>query len=697
MKKNLLVLPILAIATLISCTHKFRNPSNDEAAVTPVATVASTNVALKYDLRRGSPAEYDAGAPADSKWIELYGSTPNYRSFGVEILGGQPKYDEKFRWVFGPMWYRGRLTPESVKVFVVGQEGAQDENVSNRAFTGSTGTRVQKFLNHLGIYQSYLFMNTFVYTINGQLEDAPEFKWIEQGEGSPVVTYRHKLFDYMLETNSQTVALFMGVGRGGKSSLATWINSRGGKCNPSADLRTCDTSGMAEWFKKNKNIEIKNKILAIGVPHPGGANPNLGGDEQLQNIIRGFTNAATRVATFKEENKDWLQADSQEQLKLDELIARMKSPFKYGHAPIPFRDFAFNTNWRMGSRGTTSNRWGADSIQVFSDVGVYNDKSSKFTKPTEQNSGLNAKKTALVEMTENDLAYESPRYNPGQNNLTYDFGPCAQSEKTCALSQALVSWPDLASVGIKSISHPSLGYFGTYRGRAKNAKVFILADQTSHDDFFSTRAITGADGQKLQSFLNVIATPQQYFIARTLPVDTLGVATTDLIKGALQPSMMETYQRIYSAVSDQSEIKIVIAIGPVAKAVIQNMKFSPQILTVPMEYSDTASTWNNSAATIANHLGQQKVGNYEGQLTTIPRIDLPYHTRWWMGSSGDRAARGEGSGLGNYYRVWAPYWVSQLYPKPLTLAEKSEVKSQMQSHLGEAVKATQGLEKDPAE
>ena len=276
MKKNLLVLPILAVTTLISCTHKFRNPSNDEALQSP-ATSNATSVALKYDLRRGSPAEYDAGAPTDSKWIELYGSTPNYRSFGVEILGGQPKFDEKFRWVFGPMWYRGRLTPESVKVFVVGQEGAQDENVSNRAFTGSTGTRVQKFLNHLGVYQSYLFMNTFVYTINGQLEDAPEFKWIEQGEGSPVVTYRHKLFDYMLETNSQTVALFMGVGRGGKSSLATWINSRGGKCNAAADLRNCDTSGMTEWFKKNKNIEIKNKVLAVGVPHPGGANPNLGG------------------------------------------------------------------------------------------------------------------------------------------------------------------------------------------------------------------------------------------------------------------------------------------------------------------------------------------------------------------------------------------------------------------------------------
>ena len=127
-----------------SCTHMSTPSQRDPQSV---------SVALPYDARRGSPAEYDAGAPADSKWIELFGSTPNYRALGIEALGGKAKVDEKFRWEFGPMWYRGRLTPESVKVFVVGQEGAQDENVSNRAFTGSTGTRTQRFLNHLGIYR----------------------------------------------------------------------------------------------------------------------------------------------------------------------------------------------------------------------------------------------------------------------------------------------------------------------------------------------------------------------------------------------------------------------------------------------------------------------------------------------------------------------------------------------------------------
>src|SRR5690242_17948689 len=80
--------------------------------------------------RRGASAEFDAGPPAGSRWADLFAQTPNYRGIGIRVLGGKPLSDEKFRWEFGPMYYRGRLTPQSVKVFIVGQEGAQDESLS---------------------------------------------------------------------------------------------------------------------------------------------------------------------------------------------------------------------------------------------------------------------------------------------------------------------------------------------------------------------------------------------------------------------------------------------------------------------------------------------------------------------------------------------------------------------------------------
>ena len=70
------------------------------------------------------------------------------------------------------MFYRGRLTDNTARVLVIGQEGAQDESLGHRSFVGGTGARMQHFLRHIGITQSYLFLNTFVYPIFGQYTGA---------------------------------------------------------------------------------------------------------------------------------------------------------------------------------------------------------------------------------------------------------------------------------------------------------------------------------------------------------------------------------------------------------------------------------------------------------------------------------------------------------------------------------------------
>lgn len=678
---SFLVAIITGIIMTVGCTHTEKQTDERNPAAIKSAT--------KYG-DRGSPAEYDSGAPKDSKWFDLYGDVPNYRSIGLEVIGGKPMFEEKFRWQMGPMWYRGRLTPQSVKAFVVGQEGAQDENVSNRAFTGSTGTRVQKFLKHMGIHRSYLFMNTFVYTINGQLDDDPNFKWLEQGVDSPIVNYRHKLFDYMLETNNETAALFMGIGAGGKASLSSWINARGGKCRPEPDLQKCDTSGMKAYFEKKwsdekiKNSdgskkELKNSILAVGVPHPGGANPNLGGEEQLKFIIAGFTNSARRVADKKNKDPNWLPHDDMdEKISKTALLDRMNSDFKYGHGAIPYRDFAFNTNWRMGAEGTTSNRWGAESIQVFSDDGVYNDKTSKFYKPKDQPIEMRKDESGQPvgpkEMAENELAYESPR------STNYDYGPCglynANTMKICDLASMLVDWPDMATIGVKNMGHDSFGYTGTYRGRAAGAKVFVLADQTSQDDFFSTRALTGTEGQKLNKLLDIAQVGTDYFILRTFPVDTIGNSPTTLVKGATSKAMTDRYAKILAEVKKTSPgLTTVVAFGPAAIAAAKQMKLNAIELT-------SGKDWNTAAAQIAKALGTKVKGSYDGSLAIIPRVDMPYHTRWWMGTSGDRAARGNNEASpGNYYRFWAPDWVENLQPRRLTSNEQSTINSAKSKNL----------------
>src|SRR5262245_28734935 len=132
---------------------------------------------------RGTPWEHDPGPPRNRSWLRLFAETPNYRGIGV-AFGGH----ELFRWHFGPMFYRGRLGDGQVKVLVVGQEGAQDESLSHRAFTGGTGARMQHFLTHLGIVRSYLFLNTFVYPIFGQY--VGRLPTLAQHPSSPIARHR---------------------------------------------------------------------------------------------------------------------------------------------------------------------------------------------------------------------------------------------------------------------------------------------------------------------------------------------------------------------------------------------------------------------------------------------------------------------------------------------------------------------------
>lgn len=618
-----------------------------------------------YELLRGSKSEYDPGAAKNSSWQKLYASAPNYRQVGKVVLGGN---DEKFRWEMGPMWYRGRLGKNQVKVFVVGQEGAQDENVSNRAFTGSTGTKTQAFLNHIGIFRSYLFMNTFVYTINGQLDGTnPKFAFLEQGTGasnveaSPIVQYRHQLFDNMLLENEESIALFMGVGSGGKNSLATWINARGGKCSVKNDMENCDTSGMVtlfnDGFKRTDGQNIKFsqkrqiKIFVVGVPHPGGASQANGGAGALANIIRGFTKAAQRVANFKKSNHNWLEFDTNDDLDVNgqpirenDRLELMQADFKYNDAGVPYRDFAFGTNSQMGENGTTSNRWKADSIQVFSGLGVYGDKSAKYNEAI-----LGNKKYSTIESAGMaaigfkmgvDLPWEPPRVNSPAGN-EYDAGPCGDVMKanSCRLADLMTKWDKSLYAEAQSAS---FGPISMYRGNTKNPKLIVLADQTSHDDFFSGRALTGEMGQKLQTVLNEKGLKGQYVIVRTSPFDTLenDATGTHNVKLLKNPAVVSRVKEIVAELKKAGATEIV-SLGDNAAELAKSIDSKAKALD-----------------------GEVKAKN----ISAIPRSDLPYHSRWWMGTSGNRAIRGVGGALKSkgaadgkyhYYRIYAPDWNSK--------------------------------------
>lgn len=700
-----------------------------------------------WDERRGNPWDFDPG-PANEEsrsWVELYGQVPNYRSIGRAILGGDK---EKFRWTMGPMWYRGRLGKNQVKVFVVGQEGAQDENVTNRAFTGSTGTRVQKFMNHLGIYESYLYMNTYVYTIKEQRDlESKSYMALEQNLNSPIVQYRHMLFDNVIKQNPDSIALFMAVGGGGKDSLATWINARSGnkKCI-GKKLHLCDTTKLVEYFKKRGFLGETKKILAIGVNHPGGA---AFGDGN-KHIRASFDRAAKAVGDYLKKYDGWLPADSQETQFANcsggERVKRLAKPFEYGHAPIPFKDFAFATNWRMGDKGTASNRKGAHRIQVFSEHGqyatvnlnnrkkigerhipwgkvklkkedggsgrtVFNDIEpiyDFYKAPSETSLQLLDKKKGLLHgMKSTEVPYEPPRFSAYGYPEEGDFNHAAAFDPgpaTTEIAQALGQWPNFQEIDNQAyINDESFGFGPSYRGNTKDPKFIIIADQMGHSDFFSTRALTGEAGQRLQTFLNKtgLEDSRDYLILRPLPVDTLGINVSKKVSLALNSDTKgnSAAQSIAKILKLLPHAKTVLTMGPVAKEiahqVLKNQMSELNISKIEnMVQPDKNYSHTKNWVTLATKLQlKTPLASDLEAMYIIPRSDLPYSTRWWMGSTGERAERAYGESeyakangrefnyQGHYYRIVAPDWARKIWndPRPMNSIEKQQVNDTLMS------------------
>lgn len=631
---------------------------------------------------RGASYEYDAGPPKDSKWPDIFAETPDYRSYGKAIYRAAAEQtnlkddgQEKFRWKVGPMWYRGRLTPESVKVFVIGQEGAQDENVSNRTFTGSTGTKMQNFLNYLGIDRSYLFMNTFLYTITGQYTemiestDTDEEKkqkkirskvslWLAQNPESVIVQHRHRMFDYMLSQNKNMLKLIIGVGAAGKDSLATWIKSHGGRCSAKElSSGSCDASVIAPGAK------------AIGVMHPGAASARNGGANAAGSLQVQFTKKADLVASWIKEDSEWLKPDTESHQIFDKFI--------FKDAPIPHRDFAFGTNFRMGKDGTTTNRRGADGIQIYSDAGCYNNM-ARIKGRCDKNKSLNVKYEEptdignLPKMSNEDFPWESPKSIEGRRE--YDSGP---DEFASVLTQ---HWPDFTSLGITS--HSSFGYSGLYRGNLKNPKVVILADQESNDDLFSGRALTGTGGQRLQTLLNAMNLKNEYVVLRTLPVDSSDLSIEKIKQIATNNDVVKTRNLILDKIIKQGKTKLFISIGEVANSLIPGTYSLGEIPIVQLE-SPLSKAYIKQWQSIFSQLSVAGITvprTFSEELSMIPRADLPVHTRWWMGTSGTRTSRaflnneGKKEYSGDYYQFNAPSWVnSKNYPaNPQSLESKEK-------------------------
>ena len=589
------------------------------------------------DLRagRGEAWEHDPGPPRNRRWARLFAETPDYRGLGLAAAvggaGGAP--EERFRWQFGPVFYRGRLGDNQVRVLVVGQDAGSDEALAHRSFVGESGSRVQHLLTHLGITRSYLFLNTVVYSITGQFDD--ELERLALVPGTPIARHRERIFDYAADRND--LRLVVAVGSAARRAVLAWNRSRGGTGN-AGEGRLHRIDGRA----------LGPHVRLVDVAHPGGA---IHGPEARKKVADSFAAAARRVLGWAREHPGWLPPDPGAQ-------RGAVAGFSFERARVPLRDLPFGVPSRLGAGGTgTTRRDDGRSIEI--EPGVRQAGDPAF--PAEPAGGGKDGYDDDVD----DLPWEPPR-----SAIEFDRGPDPAMARLLVGGSAGLAWPDFAALGVPGAA--SFGGGPLYRGRFTGVHLLVLADQAGHDDLVWGRAFTGEAGQRLQGLLAALGITRSYLILRTLPVDTAGLSAGAVRALADRPDVTAIHRAVAGRVLDDNQVAAVVTVGQHAERVAGRLDLDsqPVVALPPWSAAGARATWADAHARLRS-LGipidrPPTAATWDGERAQIPRADLPFGFPRWQGSSGDRVVRSKRPAGAEppepAYKVWAPGWVDALDP-----------------------------------
>ena len=142
---------------------------------------------------------------------------PGYTRRFATLVRNYPGADvypaQDFRVEWGPIFHRGRLDG-SARVLVLGQDPATHEAIARRILVGEAGQRIQGFLAKLGIDESYVMINTFVYSVFGQGGG-------ERHKDDPAISaYRNRWLDALLV--DRQVEAVVALGRLAGLAFESW-------------------------------------------------------------------------------------------------------------------------------------------------------------------------------------------------------------------------------------------------------------------------------------------------------------------------------------------------------------------------------------------------------------------------------------------------------------------------------------------
>lgn len=180
---------------------------------------------------------------------------PRFDALCREYPGSDVYPPEDFRVEWGPIFHRGRLDA-SARVLVVGQDPGAHECIARRILVGEAGQRVQGFLARLGITESYVMLNAFVYPVYGQAGGNRHI------DDPAISAYRNRWLDAVLtDASVEAVVTF---GRLADLAWQQWKQTPAGIASiiPAVALRHPTYPESSSKGNKQKRADAMRAMLA---------------------------------------------------------------------------------------------------------------------------------------------------------------------------------------------------------------------------------------------------------------------------------------------------------------------------------------------------------------------------------------------------------------------------------------------------
>ncbi|MES2769299.1 MAG: hypothetical protein V4596_09140 [Bdellovibrionota bacterium] len=292
---------------------------------------------LKFD--RGP----DPQDPMQKELIEIIQDMPFLPGISEQLQVLVPSQKgQKMRPDFGAMPLRGFLTPNSISVLVIGQDGTHIAEGANRPGIAGFGGRVHDMLMHFGIYESVFFTNLYVNTISGQygsrstpvVKDGKSIQYLNVIENRQWLMthdglygkWRNRFLSWVIRNNLDSLKMVMMLGQAGKDAGANLVNHLGGKVTARPSV------GTGEQY----NVPVF-KMVGAGGNNEWAVPLTKDGEDVAQVLIQN----PKILSTFKDSlNKKLKELEEQETSKtiqsqikiLKKRILALEKPFDYRDA-----------------------------------------------------------------------------------------------------------------------------------------------------------------------------------------------------------------------------------------------------------------------------------------------------------------------------------------------------------------------------